>query len=169
MTITVRVGERIPDTVFYIGLRDQADNSLTCFNSPQEVLGALDPGYLSAGAAGDREAFTARHHLAVGFIAAAHDQLKADDVRRLSEEERMALSARGARAVDDLGTWPGQVPLYVLATLHQPYTLVPLPSGDEVHPIDPYTEGSLVGSLADAGLLDAWPARPGQVWNGGQQ
>ena len=85
----------------------------------------------------------------------------------MSEAERMALSARGARAVTEVETWSNRAPLYVLATLYTPYTDAPLPAGEEVWAIDPYTEAGLVASLADAGLLDAWPVHEGQTWDGG--
>lgn len=166
-TTVIKTGDRVPDTTFYIGLRNRVDSSLTLFDTPQEVIAELDPGYLSEGARGEREAFAARRRLALAFIASAHDHLDVD-VSSMTEPERMALSARGARAVTDVKEWTSRAaPLYVLATLHAPYTDAPLPTGDEVYAIDPYTEASLVASLADGGLLDAWPVRGGQTWNGG--
>jgi hypothetical protein len=166
MAVTIRVGERIPDTSFYIALRNQDDSSLTLFATPQEVISTLSPGYLSEGAADDRRAFAARRNLAIAFIASAHDQMDIN-VASMSEAERMALSARGARAVTEVETWSNRAPLYVLATLYTPYTDAPLPAGEEVWAIDPYTEAGLVASLADAGLLDAWPVHGGQTWDGG--
>ena len=168
-TTTIRVGGRIPDTVFHIGLRDQADSSLILFDTPQEVIATLDPGYLSEGAEDEYRAVAARYRIAVAFIDAAHDRLDPEEIAALSDEERMALSVRGRAAVTDVTKWPGRVPLYVMATLHAPYTGAPLPEGDRVYSIDPYTEASLVASLADAGLLDARKVRPGQVWDGGAQ
>lgn len=167
-TTRLKVGDKVPDSVFYIGLRDQADRTLTLFRTPQEVIAALDPAYLSEGAADDYAAFAARWRLALAFIAAGHDALDAGDISSMADDERFALSACGKRAVTDVTQWDSQIPLYLMATAHAPYTDVPLPTGAAVYPIDPYTETTLVASLADAGLLDAWPVQPGQVWDGGK-
>lgn len=169
MTNTIKVGQEVPDENFFIALRNREDRTLNLFRTPQEVLGTLDPAYLSEGARGAHEAFAARRRLALAFIAAGHDQLDPEDVASMSDPERFALSARGKRPVTEVTEWTSHVPLYVLAAAHAPYTDCPLPAGGEVHPIDPYTDRSLVDSLADAGLLDAWPALAGQVWDGGKE
>ncbi|ARD42481.1 hypothetical protein [Actinomyces gaoshouyii] len=167
MAATIQVGENIPDTHYFIALRNNQDDSLVLFDTPQEAVGTLDPAYLSEGAAGDHAAFAARRHLALAFIAAGHDRLDPHRVAAMSDSERFALSARGRRPVTEVTEWTSDLPLYVLAACHAPYTDVPLPQGEEVHPIDPYTEVSLVTSLADAGLLDAWHVEAGQTWDGG--
>lgn len=164
MHTQIRPGELIPHDRYFIALRDTR-GVLHLFGTPQDVLAALAPDYLSRGT-DEQSAFRARHELARAFIAAGHERLDADDVESLTEDERMALSARGARPVTEVAAWTAQVPLYVLATLHRPYASVPLPEGDGVCAVDPYTEASLVTSLADAGLIDAWPVQAGQLWDG---
>ena len=165
MDIQINPGDSIPLNRCFIALRD-TEGVLHLFTTPQDVLATLAPDYLSRGA-DEAAAFRARHELARAFVAAGHEQLDTGEVESLTEAERMALSARGARPVTEVTTWTAEPPLYVLATLYAPYTQVPLPQGDGVYPVDPYTEASLVTSLADAGLIDARPVEPGQVWDGG--
>ena len=167
MATTVQVGEKVPEGVHFIGLRDQ-DRNLVLFDTPQEVVSALDPAYLSEGAQDQYAAFVARRRVALAFIDAGHDQLDPERVATMSDPERFALSARGRRPVTELTEWTSELPLYLLAVCHAPYTDVPLPKGRRVHPIDPYTEATLVASLADAGLLDAWLAEAGRTWDGGE-
>ncbi|MDO4243554.1 MAG: hypothetical protein Q4C85_07325 [Actinomyces sp.] len=163
MSTIIEAGQKVPPGPVYLAVRDTVGD-LMVLDSPAEVIAHLEPDYPRQAAAGQVAAYLARHKLARRLVAAATDRAwAAADIALLTDQERYALSARGARAVTEIRQWEHGAPLYVVATHHSPYTRAPLPDGN-VLAIDPATETMLVASIADAGLIDAVDVQPGTVW-----
>lgn len=88
-----------------------------------------------------------------GLLAVAAANEGTLDIDTIGEDALTALFADRSEPAEVL-VWDFEVPLLHVASHYDPYTERPRPVGANVHLIDPYTELTLLLSLASAGSLE---------------
>ena len=136
------------------------DGTVTFADTIAELVGAVIEGYdPEVSEDGIVQAFNDRTDFAVqqanarqgllALVAADEGEFNPDEE---SEESLTAIFADRDEFVPVVELWAGKVPLVLIATEYAPYSEIPRPDGN-VQWIDPYTDLTLLTSLAALGVL----------------
>lgn len=122
-----------------------------------DLVNALDGNYQSIPEEDVEAALIARGAVATNFAAfrqaeLLNDYQESDGAVEVTEDDLQVIFGNRSTALKIEGTWDHPVKLVGVATDYAPYTGLPAPKGNIVL-IDPYTDTTLLRTLAEAGSV----------------
>lgn len=138
------------------------NDSVILAETRTELAAELIEGYaeIPDTEAGNEEALFARYRSCVdianttqGLIAGQAAETGTFDPAVETEDILTALFTDKSEKIDEIAEWSHKVPLVLVATGYAPYNSTPRPAGNVLW-LDPYTETTYLGTLADTGLIE---------------